>query len=210
MLPEEAAQGKPLVHFYWLLKTPTAVNQPLWAGSHASRLAELLESQHGDVRMPREDRERIYTWIDANVPYYGTFATSRPKCGGKRDLCQDPATAEPEAWFAHGFMPVYARRCATCHGEFPQTRLITCWDGRTAWINFTRPQYSAALTAHLPKSAGGRGIDKMRDGKPIPLFAGVDDPDYQTMLAAVREGKRHADAHPGPDMPGFRFARKEP
>jgi hypothetical protein len=210
MLPEEAAQGKPLVHFYWLLKTPTAVNQPLWAGSHASRLAELLESQHGDVRMPREDRERIYTWIDANVPYYGTFATSRPKCGGKRDLCQDPETAEPEAWFAHGFMPVYARRCATCHGEFPQTRLITCWDGRTAWINFTRPQYSAALTAHLPKSAGGRGIDKMRDGKPIPLFAGVDDPDYQTMLAAVREGKRHADAHPGPDMPGFRFARKEP
>ncbi|NQT41364.1 MAG: hypothetical protein HQ581_28000, partial [Planctomycetes bacterium] len=68
----EAAREKPLVHFYWLLRTPTAVNRPLWTGSHASRLPEYLETNHCGKTIPREDREKIYAWIDANVPYYGT------------------------------------------------------------------------------------------------------------------------------------------
>jgi hypothetical protein len=204
MLPEEAAKGKPLVHFYWLLQTPTAVNQPLWTGSHASHLIEHLG------RVPPEERERIYAWIDADAPYYGTYATSRPKCGGKRDLCADPATGEPAAWFVKGFMPVYARRCASCHGEFPGTRLVTCWDGRTAWINFTHPQFSPALTAHLPKAAGGRGLERAPDGKPIPIFPDTQDPDYRALLSAIEEGQRQALEQPGPDMPGFLARRQEP
>jgi hypothetical protein len=40
MLPEEAAKGRPLVHFFWLLRTPTAVNRPLTTGTFASRLPE--------------------------------------------------------------------------------------------------------------------------------------------------------------------------
>lgn len=210
MLPEEAAKGKPLVHFFWLLKTPTAVNQPLWAGSHASRLTEILESDHAGQPIPLEDRQRVYLWIDANVPYYGTFATSRPKCCGKRDLLGDPATGEPEAWYTRDFLPVYARRCTSCHGDLPPTKLVTCWDGRTAWINFTHPEWSAALTAHLPKTAGGRGIDRAADGAPIPQFAGTDDPDYQTMLRAVREGKKRSEAAPGPDMAGYTGRVREP
>lgn len=210
MLPEEAAKGKPLVHFYWLLKTPTAVSQPLWAGSHASRLTELIESEHAGAALSREDRERLYTWIDADVPYYGTYATSRAKCGGKRDLCQNPETGEPEGWFARGFMPVYVRRCASCHGEFPGTRLVTCWDGQTAWINFSHPEWSAALTAHLPGNSGGRNIDRTADGKAIPMFAGTADPDYRAMLAAIDEGSRRAQQTPGPDMPGYQGRRREP
>jgi hypothetical protein len=177
-----------------------------------SRLAEILDSTHAgkELELPPEDRLRVYAWIDANVPYYGTYATSRPKCGGKRDLCQDPATGEPEAWFARGFLPVYSRRCVSCHGEFPGTRLVTCWDGRTAWINFSRPEFSPALTAHLPRSAGGRGIDKTNDGQPIPMFAGPDDPDFRALLAAIEEGRRRAEATPRPDMPGYYGRVREP
>ena len=208
MLPEEVAKGKPLVHFYWLLRTPTAVNQPLWTGSHASRLLDYIDTEHCGRKIPLEDRERIYTWIDANVPYYGTYATSRRPCGGKRDLCGDPQTGEPEPWFANGFLPIYARRCAVT-GTFRRAggHLL---DGRTAWINLTRPEFSPALTAHLPAAAGGRNIDRTADGSPIPMFSGTDDPDYQSLLQAIEEGRRRAWATPGPDMAGYVGRRREP
>ena len=211
MLPQELAKGKPLVHFFWLLKTPTAVNHVLGSGSHASRLPDFLTAEHCGAPVPPEDCRRVYTWIDANVPYYGTYATSRPRSGGKRDLCADPLTGEPAEWLAKDFMPVYARRCASCHGAYPTDgRLLTCWDGRTAWLNFTRPHCSAALTAHLAKSAGGRGINHQADGTAIPMFADTSDADYQTMLHALQTGSRQALDTPGPDMPGFKFTRREP
>ena len=210
MLPEESAKGKPLVHFFWLLKTPTAVNQALQAGSLASRLPDYLTDRHCGSPVPKDDQRRIYAWIDADVPYYGTYATERPRSGGKRDLCADPRTGETADWFAKEFMPVYARRCASCHGEYPVSGRITCWDGRTAWLNFTRPQFSAALTGHLAKTAGGRGIQVTADGKPIPLFTDPADPDYQTMLHALETGRDQSIASPRPDMPGFTQTRKEP
>jgi hypothetical protein len=211
MLPEEQAHGKPLVHFYWLLRTPTAVNQPLWTGSHASRLLEYIEGDHGGRRLASEDRRRIYLWIDANVPYYGTYAHSRPLSPGKRDLATDLATGRPAAWFANDFLGVYNRRCADCHGKYPEPNdHAAIWDGRLAWINFSHPDWSPALTAHLAKSAGGRGIETLRNGQSPPQFASTADHDYQTMLRAIQEGKRLADETPEADMPGFRGARPEP
>ncbi len=209
MLPAEIAKGKPLVHFFWLLQTPTAVNQPLWAGSHASRLPDYLNADHCGRPIPLEERQRLHAWIDADAPYYGTYAVSRPRCGGKRDLCADPATGEPEDWFAKQFLPVYARRCGACHGEFPDTRLVVNWDGKTAWINFSRPQFSPALTAHLPKAQGGRGIATPRNGQSPPEF-GPGDPDYQALLKAFETGARRALETPNVDMAGYRGRRREP
>jgi mono/diheme cytochrome c family protein len=211
MLPAEQAREKPLVHFYWLLRTPTAVNQPLWTGSHASRLLEYLESDHCGQQVPSEDRRRIYLWIDANVPYYGTYAHSRPQSPGKRDLATDVATGRPAAWFADDFLGVYDRRCAECHGKYPDPNdHVAIWDGRLAWINFTHPAWSPALTAHLAKAAGGRGMAMQQDGGYASLLLNTDDPDYQTMLRAIQVGKRLADETPEADMPGFRGARPEP
>jgi len=208
MLPQEKAKPKPLVHYFWLLQTPTAVNQPLWTGCHASRLTEVIESDHCGRKIPWEDRIRVYTWIDANAPYYGTYANSRRLCNGKRDLVDDVKTGQPAGWYARDFLGVFKRRCAGCHGEDAMR-----WqrrDGSTAWINFTRPALSPALTAHLPKSAGGRGIDKTKDGKPIPMFAGPEDPDYRTMLQAIEVGKKLAYETPGADMPGYTGRTREP
>lgn len=207
MLPEEAAKGKPLVHFYWLLYTPTAVNQPFWAGSHASRLTELIENGHCGQHLPLEARRRIYAWMDANVPYYGTYANSRPRSPGLRDMWTDPSTGQLAGWFAEGFLEVYNRRCAQCHGGLDTT---TDWEGRFAWINLSRPECSPALTAHLSHSAGGRQIDTPRNGQSPPRFADTSDPDYQAMLRAIELGSRQALAVPEAHMPGFAGARPEP
>jgi hypothetical protein len=207
MLPEEAAKGKPLVHFYWLLKTPTAVNRPLWTGSHASRLLDYIDGEHGGQRLPLEARQRIYLWIDANVPYYATYAHTRPHSPGKRDLWTDAATGQLSEWFRRDFLGVYDRRCASCHGKFEGT---TDWEGRFAWINLTHPAASPALTAHLSRAAGGRGLDRPQNGQTPPLFATTGDADYQTMLRAIEVGCRNALALPEADMPGFQGRREEP
>ncbi|MGD0090664.1 MAG: family 16 glycoside hydrolase [Planctomycetota bacterium] len=207
MLAAEQAKGKPLVHFFWLLQTPTAVNQPLWTGCHASRLLDYIDVEHGGQKLQLADRQRIYLWVDANVPYYGTYANSRPRSPGQRDLWTDVKTGQMSDWFAQDFSGVYNRRCASCHGKYENT---TDWIGRFAWINLTNPQFSPALTAHLSKQSGGRGIEKTKEGKPIPMFAGKDDPDYRRMLEAIAAGKKLMLETPEADMPGFVGGRPEP
>ena len=215
MLPEEAAKGKPLVHFFWLLQTPSAVNQPYWTGSHASRLTELIESDHAGVAIPLEDRQKIYYWIDANVPYYSTYAHARPKAPGRRDRFADPESGRFSPWFSERFVEVYDRRCTECHGPFMQPRHL--WTGRYAWINLDHPNRSAALTAHLSKDSGGRGIATVKNAERSPaasqeelLFSDKNDSDYLKMFNAIEEGRRIMLAHPEADMPGFSGAKPEP
>ncbi len=201
MLPGEAAKGKPMVHFYWLLRTPSAVNRPLWTGSHASRLLDYVDTDHCGRMIPREDRERIYAWIDANVPYYGTYRHSRPHSPGYRDLFTDVETGRQSEWYAKRFLGVYKRRCHACHGDFPHPNDHgRIWDGRFAWINLTHPQYSPALSAHLAKPAGGRGLGTEKDGHGKPLFEDTADADYTAMLQAIHEGRRKMLAQPRVDM----------
>ncbi|MEE8453001.1 MAG: hypothetical protein V3R99_13835, partial [Thermoguttaceae bacterium] len=213
MLPDQAAKEKPLVHFYWLLRTPTAINRPLWTGSHASRLLDYIDTDHCGRMIPLEDRQRIYAWIDANVPYYATYAHSRPHSPGYRDLCTDVETGKQSAWYAADFLSVYRRRCESCHGGFPHPNDHgKIWDGRFAWINFTHPEHSPVLTAHLAKKAGGRGLGTIEDendgdrGAPSTraLFADAEDPDYRSMLEAIRVGRNKMLAHPRADMANFR------
>jgi mono/diheme cytochrome c family protein len=201
MLPEEAAKGRPLVHFYWLLRTPTAVNRPLWTGSHASRLLEYIETDHCGRMIPPTDRQRIYLWIDANVPYYATYAHSRPRSPGYRDLCTDVQTGRESEWYAKRFLGVYKRRCESCHGGIPHPNDHgRIWDGRLAWINFSHPEHSPALTAHLAKPSGGRGLGTEDGGKGPPLWKDTGNADYLTMLRAIREGRQKMLAHPRVDM----------
>ncbi len=201
MLAAERQKEQPLVHFYWLLRTPTAVNQPLWSGSHASRLLDYLTAEHCGREIPLEDRQRIYLWIDANVPYYGTYAHSRPRSPGRRDLCTDSDTGKESAWFAQDFLGVYKQRCQSCHGGFPDPNdHAAIWDGRLAWINFTRPSLSPALTAHLAREAGGRGVATTSGEPPTSLFADTNDADYQRILQAIETGRRSMLATPRVDM----------
>ncbi|MDO4571653.1 MAG: hypothetical protein Q4D38_14825, partial [Planctomycetia bacterium] len=207
LLDSERARGVPLVHFYWLLWTPTGVNQPLEAGIKASRLPEYLTYAHCGREIPKDALERIYLWVDADVPYYATYANSRPQTPGKRD-------AFAGSWFSRDFMEVYARRCAECHGAFDsheegvgRPMPNTSWTGRFAWINLSEPENSPAMVAHAPKPRG-RGIPLDDEGKKF-VFDSPQDADYQKMLSAIREGKRALESEPRADMKGFRFKKRE-
>jgi len=46
---------------------------PLTHGSRASELTSMLEKGHKKVKLSREELIRFATWVDSNVPYYGTY-----------------------------------------------------------------------------------------------------------------------------------------
>jgi hypothetical protein len=46
---------------------------PYYAGAAKSRLLTLLEQGHGDVRLSREETDKIACWIDLLVPYCGDY-----------------------------------------------------------------------------------------------------------------------------------------
>ena len=102
---------------------------------------------------------------------------------------------------------MYDRRCAECHGPLSGT---LDWEGRYAWIDLGRPEDSPALTAHLSKPSGGRGIDRPLRGKTPPRFADTNDSDYASMLRAIRAGRAMALQTPEADMPGFPGRTKNP
>jgi len=57
--------------------------QPAYAwGSHASRMIRELRDptvkEHRDLKLDREDMDRLVTWIDLNGVYYDTYATAYP------------------------------------------------------------------------------------------------------------------------------------
>ena len=54
-------------------------------GAHASRLIRHLRKGHQDVKLSREDFDRLVTWVDLNGPYYPT--TCSTDGGGGRILC---------------------------------------------------------------------------------------------------------------------------
>ncbi|HNQ87252.1 MAG TPA: hypothetical protein PKM73_01310 [Verrucomicrobiota bacterium] len=141
------------------------VTPKVW-GSPRSPLADLLLAGHPDTngvpRLHMESREvrRLLTWMDLNVPYYGTSETERPDAVGCRRLY--PADLDKT------LADVARRRCAGCHqdGQFK----------REFWTRLANPQFNSFLAAPLPKEAGGSG----RCGASV--FAAASDPDYQAIL----------------------------
>ena len=55
------------------------LTQPLRFGALASPLAKMLEKGHGKVTLTPEEWERLYTWMDANGAFYGTFDVNEQK-----------------------------------------------------------------------------------------------------------------------------------
>ena len=169
--------AKGLVHYIYINRGLTEVFRPLETGSHRSKLVKHIESGHRKVHVDDNSRRRLYTWIDANAPYYSTYDNTRPGTPGSRDLWTGP-------WFG---ALTNALRAA---------RLPTRLD-HTA-VNLTHPEWSSVLTTRLAKTAGGRA-DPSR-----ALFKTRVDPRYQAILKAIRAGKQALDANPRVDMPGAR------
>jgi hypothetical protein len=57
---------------------PADIQPPYAWGAQASRLVKVLRAGHNDIRLTREDLDRIVTWIDLNAPYYPSYASCYP------------------------------------------------------------------------------------------------------------------------------------
>ncbi|MDP6636015.1 MAG: DUF1080 domain-containing protein [Phycisphaerae bacterium] len=164
-----------MVQYHWLLKAPVRNWAPLTTGSRVSKLIKYIDQKHEKVVVDDESRRRIYTWIDANVPYYGTYEHTRPGTAGSRDLWTGP-------WVGQ------LRNALKAAGRNPGFGLTD--------VNLTRPEFSRVLTTALAKSAGG-----IADDKKAP-FKSKSDPKYVAILKAIQAGKKALDANPRIDMPG--------
>ena len=198
----ESLCERKLVAYYFINPGPTGVFPALKTGSMASRITEVIERKHHGVELDDESRRRLYAWIDANAPYYGTFEMSRPYTMGGRDTWHFvPENARvpllPEPWFAE-LQKVFERSCVACHGELETSGLSR----KNLWINLTRPVNSLLVNAHLSKAAGGLGLSGLRQNIRSPVFETCDNPVYRALLSALQKGKACLDQRPRMDMPG--------
>lgn len=151
---------------------------PYTYGSGASELVKLLRAGHYEVQLNADEWERVTTWIDANAVYYDRYEVNE----NNRQIFTGSFRKELES--------VYARRCASCHGENDTGRHSTWWLS----INRRDVARSRALAAPLSRSAGGW----QRCGSAV--FADTSDPDYQRMkMTLVRLGESLA-ANPRADL----------
>ncbi|MEW6360105.1 MAG: hypothetical protein AB1696_27465 [Planctomycetota bacterium] len=57
---------------------PADILPPYTWGSHASKLVQVHRQGHNDVKLSKEEMDRIVTWIDLNAPYYPSYASAYP------------------------------------------------------------------------------------------------------------------------------------
>jgi hypothetical protein len=191
-------------------------------GSIISRIRKHIETDICcEKPLPLEDRQRIYTWIDAAVPYYSTHEVAQKRGIGGRDRWLG------REWFEKEFEPAFKRRCMECHkgevthqtynynsserlqvssklwndlalSQFGFGRYKTALYGPDHRINLTHPEYSEMLTAPLAKSAGGMQLCEEEDGGPV--FKDKNDPDYKLIRTALQHGAETLEKNPRLDM----------
>jgi hypothetical protein len=204
-----------LVDFFQPMDADIDDTTPRSVGSLFSRLSAYIETdKHYGPPLPLGERQRIYCWIDANVPYYGTYhyhPAWRPTAGSRDGWDLD----NPHGWFRRVLLPVFNRRCMDCHWrttfaqltyDSPSIQVTSrIWTDRgltddTAYnnplvhllgpelrINLSHAEHSLLLSAPLAKEAGGFGVCRSAQDH-APVFKDRNDPDYQALLTAIRQG----------------------
>ncbi len=164
---------------------------PRTIGSSASRLMQLINDNHEGVSLSTTERKKVRLWIDSGAPYAGTYASL--------------GTGMVHVRISDN---VLARRCVGCH----KNRL----DGGKLSLqlkyheqlltNLSRPAKSPLLLAPLAQQAGGWGLctSETTESASQSVFATIEDPDYQALLASIVAGKSGLDRIKRFDMPGFR------
>ena len=199
--------NRELVDWHSVAGGDSGQNTPKTIGSFVSRLCQYLDTQRCCKKtIPFAERQRISHWIDANVPYYSTYANQTERKGGH------------DTWhFEDDFQQSYERRCMACHQTeiFNQsmnggwaTVYSSRWSARAITanniqnncrlstlygpddrINVTNPEHSAFLLAPLAKRAGGWGLCGQKHG--VPVFADRNDTDYRVFLRNIQRSKEN-------------------
>lgn len=176
-------------------ETPPHDGAALWF-LRLSKLADLVLDGHPDaegkhrVTVDPPDRQRIFTWIDLNVPYYGTSSANNYDIKGCRQIV--PKDLDEI------LRDVAGRRCISFHGD-PKDRQDTFvyTDGkihRKIWTRITNPRLNNFLLAPLAKAAGGT------EACGAPIFKTKNDPDYQALLKSFDPVRAMIRQRPRVDM----------
>ena len=208
---------------YWSCK----IFDPYEHGSGNAPLAKVLlsEPHKTHTNLTRAEQELLFTWIDSNGIYNGTwdYTAAGPRAG-EYVSAKNKLIAEMKR-----------SRCAECHldanGE------VKRFDD---WINLERPEHSRILRAPLAKEAGGEALcrdrkfdqsfsrlglmfqsgyehavrdldkfptqqwipwEKSLAGEPVAVFSSTHDPTYQKMLEIIEEARARQLVKPRVDMP---------
>jgi len=189
---------------------------PYSLGTSASPLMAKLSGAHHNVHATSHEIDLVRYWIETGAAYPGTYASLGTGMVGislqgyhRRGDADWPETAAADE--------VMRRRCDGCHARgHPLPRYISdegrglpppLWrrrvDNQLSW-NLSRPEKSLMLLSPLARAAGGYGICAASAEAGSPVLANTDDPDYATLLALCRAGKRALEAKTRFDMPNFR------
>jgi len=219
-----------LAHYIPLAGTGHEQGTAKGRGAMVSGIRKWIENKHGGKVMPLDDRKRIYMWIDANVPYYGTYEFTNTSVMGGRDRWY---ATDRNGWFRKDFLPVFNKRCMGCHTRevIPQTYnynprgkgTITVsskvWNdialnsfqlghGRISMIGQIGPVHRINLThpewsqmLTAPLAKKGGGLQLCKGADGGPVFKDTSDEDYQLMLKALQRGRDTLLADPRVDMP---------
>jgi len=193
-------------------------NTPKSLGSYVSRISEFVDTEkHSGKRLSADEKRLIYTWIDANVPYYSTYQFNRPETRGSRD-----------GWaFSEKMFTAFDRNCMGCHERKVYASALyggwlrvssDVWRSRgysahgITWrwketphigpelrVNLTNPSHSPLLQAPLAEAAGGWGLCRSEDGNPY-IFPDKTDPTYQLMLREIEMACRKFVEEPRADI----------
>ncbi|NLX97091.1 MAG: hypothetical protein GXY83_13025 [Rhodopirellula sp.] len=166
-------------------------NRPPYSyGSAASRLMQLIDGSHYDVKVSDLEKKTIRLWIETSATYPGTYASLG--CGD---------------YYVHLPRGPMKQRCGGCHGKEYTDKKEKRYDlffsrgsagNPGPLVNLSRPEKSFMLRAPLAKEAGGQALCKE------VVFKTTEDPLYQKILAALTDGHNRLMAGKRFDMPGFR------
>ena len=208
---------------YWSCK----IFEPYEHGSGNAPLADILlsEPHKTHARLTQAERELIFTWIDSNGLYYGTwdYTKAGPRAG-EYVAAKDKLITE-----------MRQSRCAECHLD--EGNNVKRFDD---WINLEHPEWSRILRAPLAREAGGESLcrnrkfnqsfsrlglmfqsgyehavkdldqfptqrwipwDKSLEGEPVDSFTTTDDPVYRKMLEIIEDARIRQLSAPRVDMP---------
>ncbi|MFA5193993.1 MAG: hypothetical protein WC740_25070, partial [Verrucomicrobiia bacterium] len=190
---------------------------PYGFGTGASPLMNKVDGSHHRVKLTKREYDMVRLWIETGAGFTGTYAVfNHPENAVATQLITSkPVLGKP-------VQPIVENRCLTCHGSVAslgrrgKKQSDDKWDNGKPpeWLNLplycwnlynlSHPEKSMILLASLPKEAGGYGWCKDKDGQSVAAFRDTNDPDYQTILQAVRAAKTRLEKFGRPDMPGFR------
>ena len=180
-----------------------------------------IDGSHHKVKLSEKEWRTVWMWVESAAPYAGTYAALRAP--------EQLRIHHQGTYIPYGrSKTIMKQRCMSCHNKESERYFPLSFDSKDArgitrplarherkviendplayysgniLMNFTKPERSPVLLAPLAKEAGGWGSCG-------DVFADKTDPDFQKMLAGIREGKAIMDTGPCYTQAGFKPNRQ--